>query len=149
MPSEPRWLTPAEVIEINRIAVAETGEPHMLVQPAMLDGALGRPRNRYAYSRETDLGRLAAFMLVGISKNHAFQQGNKRTALIAADVFLTINGHEFVFADEALADPVLDVTSGALDEMRFVAHFAAGVRKIGAGGAVPKVLAETVSRGSA
>lgn len=76
MQSEPLWLEPAEVTELNRQIVAATGEPFGLRDTGMLASALDRPRNRWAYQGEDDAVALAVTLLFGIVRNHPFTQGN-------------------------------------------------------------------------
>lgn len=59
---------------------------------------MARPRNRWSYG-EQDITILAGVLLLGIGMNHPFQQGNKRTAITAAKVFLQFNGYTFVAPD--------------------------------------------------
>ena len=87
MPSEPIWLTEAQVVRINERLVEQTGEPHALLQPGLLSSGMARPRNRWSYG-EQDVANLAGMLLLGIGMNHPFEQGNKRTAITAAKVFL-------------------------------------------------------------
>jgi death-on-curing protein len=93
LPSEPRWITPENLILINAQRVAETGEPHQLLDEGLLESAVTRPQNRWGMSGERDVVRLATTLLYGVAKNHAFEQGNKRTATVAALVFLEVNGY--------------------------------------------------------
>lgn len=90
--SEPLWLPVEEVIASNAGLVADTGEPHALLKPGELESACARPRNKFEYEDETDAVILATALLYGIAKNHAFVQGNKRTGLEAALLFLRANG---------------------------------------------------------
>jgi hypothetical protein len=72
--------------------------PGLLAAWPGLLAAMARPVNRWAYG-EQDLANLAGILLLGIGVNHPFQQGNKRTALTAAKVFLQFNGYSFVAPD--------------------------------------------------
>lgn len=98
MPSEPIWLTEAQVVRINERLVEQTGEPHALLQPGLLSSGMARPKNRWSYG-EQDVANLAGILLLGVGMNHPFEQGNKRTALTAAKVFLQFNGYTFVAPD--------------------------------------------------
>lgn len=98
MPNEPQWLPIAVIIEINRAAVAITGEPHFLRDSGLLEGTLARPQNAFGYGEE-DLVVLAVRLLAGIAQSHAFEQGNKRTAFIAMVQFLIVNGFDTAFDD--------------------------------------------------
>jgi death-on-curing protein len=121
--SEPRWLTPAEVEELNALIVAETGEPHGVRDRGLLESACHRPYHRHAYEGANDVVILAADLLFGIAQNHPFLQGNKRTGFEAALLFLEANGYEFVAEDRVeLAQMIVDVITGALPAAAFEAH---------------------------
>jgi death-on-curing protein len=96
---EPLWIPFDAVVEINRDAVAVTGEPFHLMQPNLLDSALAVPKNKYEYGGERDVFTLAVSLLLAIARNHAFFQGNKRTAFIAAHDFLQSNGYQLDIPD--------------------------------------------------
>ena len=98
MPSEPNWLPIEVVIEHNRLELAETGEQHFLCDVGLLEGALARPRNAFAYGEE-DILILAVRLLAAIAQAHAFEQGNKRTAFAATRLFLRANGYDTAFDD--------------------------------------------------
>ena len=68
------------VIEINRAVVLITGEPHFLRDRGLLESALARPQNAFAYGEE-DLVVLAIRLLASIAQSHAFAQGNKGEVL--------------------------------------------------------------------
>jgi len=86
------------VIEHNRLELAGTGEQHFLRDIGLLDNALARPRNAFAYGEE-DIVILAVALMAGVARAHAFEQGNKRTAFAAARLFLRANGYDTVFDD--------------------------------------------------
>jgi death-on-curing protein len=88
----------------------------------MLESALARPLNKAAYG-EVDLFELAAAYLFGIVKNHPFVDGNKRTALAAADVFLADNGFSLEADKDDLYQLVLLVAAGNIDEEGTTAFF--------------------------
>jgi death on curing protein len=88
----------------------------------MLESALARPLNKAAYG-EPDLFELAAAYLFGIVKNHPFVDGNKRTALAAADVFLADNGWSLEADKDDLFQFVLLVAAGTIDEEGATAYF--------------------------
>ena len=81
---------------------------------------MARPVNRWAYGEE-DVANLAGILLLGIGMNHPFQQGNKRTALTAAKVFLQFNGYSFVAPDsEPLAALIERSIIGMISEAAFL-----------------------------
>ena len=88
----------------------------------MLESALARPLQKEAYGKP-DVFDLAAAYLFGIAKNHPFVDGNKRTALAAADLFLVFNGWSLEADDNDLIQFVLLVAAGAIDEAGAAAFF--------------------------
>lgn len=81
---------------------------------------MARPTNRWAYG-EQDVANLAGILLLGIGMNHPFQQGNKRTALTAAKVFLQFNGYTFVAPDsEPLGALIERSITGMIPEAAFL-----------------------------
>ena len=120
MQSEPTWLDADLIIEFNEIAVAATDEPHALRDRNLLESAVAKPINRWAYG-ERDAVVLAVSLLVGIGRNHAFIQGNKRCAFAAMEYYLHLNGYELRIPDgEDLADFCKDVITGDVSEQRLV-----------------------------
>lgn len=84
-----RFLTVAQVQRLHARWVLPTAAP---IQLSMLESAIHSPMNMKHYAKEEDVFQLAANLAEKIMLNHAFQDGNKRTALLAADMFLKING---------------------------------------------------------
>lgn len=122
MPNEPRWLPVEVVIEHNRLELAETGERHFVRDLGLLESALARPRNAFAYGEE-DIVVLAVVLMAGISRAHAFEQGNKRTAFAALRLFLTANGYDTAFDDTAdWADEMVKLLERQTSEEDFIAR---------------------------
>lgn len=120
MPNEPQWLSARVVIEINQDAVAITGEPHFVRDFGLLESALARPQNAFAYG-ENDLIALAVRLLSGVTMAHAFEQGNKRTAFIAMVQFLIENGLDLAIEDaQPWADRVIALIGRQFTEEEFV-----------------------------
>jgi death-on-curing protein len=121
LPNEPRWIPAEVVIRINLREVTEAGEPFGLLGPGLLESAVLKPRALWHYEGQDDMAVLATVLLFGIARNHPFQQGNKRTGLTAAEVFLSLNGYELTAPDsDLLADAILDVIEGKASEEDFV-----------------------------
>lgn len=113
LPSEPRWLSIGDIIEFNRLIVAGTGEPFHLRDRGLLESAWARPMHVWSMLGDTAMPVLACQLLLGIARNHPFVQGNKRTALTAADGFLHINGYDLAADDEGpLADLIIAALGG-------------------------------------
>jgi death on curing protein len=120
LPNEPNWLPIEAVIEHNRLELAETREPHLVRDLGLLESALARPRNAFAYGEE-DIVVLAVTLMVGISRAHAFEQGNKRTAFAALRLFLRANGYDTTLDDTiSWADEVIGLVERRISEEEFV-----------------------------
>lgn len=115
-----------ETIEtLHRYQIEAYGGIHGLRDPGVLESALARPVNKAA-DGETDLVVLAAAYLFGLAKNHAFLDGNKRIAIVAAGVFLERNGLSINASDVNLYNFVMGVAAGEIDEdgaARFLRDF--------------------------
>ncbi len=113
--TEPRWITVAEVEEVARAVVEETGEPFLLRDGGLLESAVMAPRNRWHYEGDEHLAELGLKMAVAIARNHPFEQGNKRTAWFSMLAFFACNGLALKNSDDpALADLFVEVITGAL-----------------------------------
>ncbi|WP_442578573.1 type II toxin-antitoxin system death-on-curing family toxin [Mesorhizobium sp. ASY16-5R] len=87
-----------------------------------LESALSRPENKAAYGEPT-VHELAAAYVFGIARNHAFVDGNKRTAIVAAATFLLLNGYELTADDGTLYEFTMGVAAGEIDEAGATAFF--------------------------
>lgn len=88
----------------------------------LLDSALVRPLQKEAYG-DPDIFDLAAAYLFGVLKNHPFVDGNKRTGLAAADLFLYFNGFSLEAVQEDIIQLVLMVSTSEIDEAGAAAFF--------------------------
>jgi death on curing protein len=89
----PKWLLADAVIAMHKMLVTEHGGTPVLRDRGLLESALARAQNLFAYKKpKPSLARLVAAYAFGIAKGHPFVDGNKRAALTAAAVFLEING---------------------------------------------------------
>ena len=91
----------------------------------LLDSALAKPQNVFAYEEGVNLFRLAASYAFGIARNHAFVDGNKRTALAVSAVFLVRNGWDIEASKEELYLTFLHLADGSLGEQELAAWLAA------------------------
>ena len=85
------WIQREVIVAIHEMQLAEHGGLEGVRDAGLLDSALGRPQNLAAYEAP-DAAALAAAYGWGISRNHPFIDGNKRTAFVAAQLFLRLNG---------------------------------------------------------
>ncbi len=88
---EPIWLGVETVIDIHGELIAHFGGLPGLRDRGALEAAHDRPRNKYAYG-ERGLAALAAAYAFGLTRGHAFIDGNKRIGFAAMLVFLALNG---------------------------------------------------------
>lgn len=92
--TEPAWMDEAFVVRIHDLVVASTGGATGIRDAGLLSSAVNRPQQHLAYSdAKPDVFDLAAIYAEGIARNHAFVDGNKRTAFATAGIFLELNGH--------------------------------------------------------
>ena len=123
--SEPRWLERSDVEELHRIMIEIGGGADGLRDQNLLESALARPRNQFAYGEE-DLFRLAATYAEGIARNHPFVDGNKRSALTSATVFLFANGFDLsAEREDEHADMMVALAKGDIGGDEVAEHFRA------------------------
>jgi death-on-curing protein len=112
---EPRWLDLSIVVDVHSEQLALFGGPEGVRDIALLESALARPMNKFAYG-ETDLAALAASYAFGIARNHPFVDGNKRAAFAALIVFLGLNGIDFDVPPSAATAMILSLAAGEVRE---------------------------------
>jgi death-on-curing protein len=91
----PKWVSTELATAIHDEAIYEFGGVSGLRDSGLLESALERPRNLFAHEPASSIFQLASTLCIGISKNHPFADGNKRTALLVTRVFLYLNGYAF------------------------------------------------------
>jgi death-on-curing protein len=124
---EPEWLSRALILAIHDEQLAEHGGGAGVRDEGLLESALARPRNRFEYDRKADLPMLAAAYAFGIAKNHPFIDGNKRTAFVAGELFLDVNGLTLAASDEDCVITMLRLAGGEIDEDTFAQWLRANV----------------------
>ncbi|TPJ24622.1 MULTISPECIES: type II toxin-antitoxin system death-on-curing family toxin [unclassified Mesorhizobium] len=94
-----------------------------------LESALARAENKANYG-DPSVEDLAAAYIFGIARNHAFVDGNKRTAMVAAGAFLIINGYDLMADNGTIYEFVMGVAAGQIDEPGAAAFFRDHVVKL-------------------
>jgi death-on-curing protein len=112
---EPVWLTLQLILAIHDEQLAEFGGAPGLRDVGALESALVRPIDQFLYGA-TDLVALAAAYGFGLSRNHAFVDGNKRMALLAIVTFLGLNGMDFSVPEPEAVAMMLALAAGEIDE---------------------------------
>lgn len=129
--SDPKWLTADQLVHLNKAVVEVSNEPHLVRDRGLLESALGRPRNMHAYG-EGDAFHLAASYAEGVALNHPFAQGNKRTAFLSAEIFLSLNGYELQRAQgREHADMMVRLVEGEATRDDMARHLSQHSREIG------------------
>ncbi|KAA0575880.1 type II toxin-antitoxin system death-on-curing family toxin [Azospirillum sp. B21] len=109
------WVSAHVVKAIHDEQLAEHGGPSGIRDAGLLESALARPQNAAAYGGP-DAADLAASYAYGIARNHPFVDGNKRTALVVAELFLDLNGYALLADDASCVVTFLALAEGALSE---------------------------------
>lgn len=120
---EPRWVPIEAIKAIQLELIAEHGGLPGVRDEGLLESALARPRNLWAYERPT-LYDLAAADGFGLTKNHAFVDGNKRIGLAAIDVFLRMNGCHLIASEAEAVAAILKLAEGKLNQSDLAAWIA-------------------------
>jgi len=109
------WLSIELVRAAHEEQLVEHGGPPGVREETLLASALARPQHRAMY-KSPDVAELAASYAFGIARNHPFVDGNKRTAFVAMEVFLDLNGWELGASDEACVLTMLALAAGQLGQ---------------------------------
>ena len=114
---DPKFLSRAEVLQIHQDQVSRYGGDPGIRDLNGLKSALGMPAATYGGDfLHTDIFSMAAAYLFHITGNHPFVDGNKRTGAVAALVFLTLNGYNFIAPEDDFTNMVMALASGQLDK---------------------------------
>ncbi len=114
------WIEKLLALAIHERQLAEHGGNPGVRDDNLLDSALARPQQRHAYGNPPpDLADLAASLAFGLSRNHPFIDGNKRTAAVACETFLLLNGATLEADDLELYPQYIALAEGSLSEDAF------------------------------
>jgi death-on-curing protein len=120
---EPIWIEKPEVLVAHGMQLSEHCGSEGIRDEGLLESALGKPRNVFAYAEDSSLYRLAASYAYGIARNRPFVDGNKRTALVVSEGFLRVNGIRIVSSPEEKYFTFLHLADGSLSEDELTAWF--------------------------
>lgn len=110
------WVLDSVVLAIHDAQLAEHGGIAGIRDEGLLSSALARPKNLEAHGESVDAASLAATYAFGISRNHPFLDGNKRTAFVVMELFLNLNGWELNAEDTDCLHTMQALASGDLGE---------------------------------
>jgi death-on-curing protein len=121
---EPLWMEAADAVIAHDLELAAHGGSMGVRDAGLLESALARPQNILANAESVPfLAALAAAYAFGISSNHPFVDGNKRTAFLVSFAFLDVNGLEVTASQEDAFLTVLGLAAGEITEDQLALWF--------------------------
>jgi len=112
------WIDGVVLLAVHDEQLAEHGGAGGTRDIGLFESAIARPQHLAHYGTP-DAADLAAAYGHGIARNHPFVDGNKRTAFVAAELFLLLNGLELLASDAGCVTTMLVVAAGQMDEATF------------------------------
>lgn len=113
--TEPTWIEIDSIHSFHDSQIERHGGSYGIRDNNLLESALGRPKNIYAYD-QGDMFDMAAAYAHGIAKNHSFVDGNKRTALITSILFIELNGYVFTASEAEAVHMIVSLANGEIEE---------------------------------
>jgi death-on-curing protein len=127
---EPRWLTRRLLDAIHDAQIREHGGATGVRDDGLLESALARPQQRWAYAEKSDLATLAAAYVFGLVKNHGYVDGNKRGSFMAAYVFLSMNGYDVDLDEADMAVTIERAAAGRITEVALAEWFREHLKRV-------------------
>jgi death-on-curing protein len=122
--NEPIWIRWDTASTAHLEQLKEHGGPEGVRDIGLLESALARAKNIFAYrDPPPSLARLAAAYAKGIVSNHPFVDGNKRTALVVSLTFLLLNGRRLTASKEDRIVTFWNLADGSLSEDQLAERF--------------------------
>jgi death on curing protein len=113
---KPHWILPEIIHTIHDEQLSEHGGLDGIRDLGLIESALTRPQNLYAYGKSVTIPQLAAAYCYGLAKNHGFVDGNKRVAAVACELFLNLNSYRLTADDAEMVGTILSVAEGSMTE---------------------------------
>jgi len=108
-----QYLTPEQVLFIHARLISETGGEHGIRDLGLLISAVSRPQATFDGEEfYPDVHSKAAALMESLINNHPFLDGNKRTGITAAALFLQINNFSLTASNQEVESFILSVASG-------------------------------------
>lgn len=111
------------LLALHAQQIERFGGAHGVVDQNVVLSALARPINRWSYDEAADLADLAAAYLVGFARSQGFCDGNKRTGLSTALVFLALNGIRLHVPPGELYSLTMAIATGKADDAKAATYF--------------------------
>jgi len=115
------WVVDSVALAIHEAQLAEHGGLSGLRDEGLFLSAMARPQNLAAYGDHPDAADLAAAYAFGLARNHPFLDGNKRTAFVVMELFLSLNGWTLDADDAECISSMESVAAGDLPEKNLAA----------------------------
>ncbi len=112
------WVDPQALLAVHEEQLLEHGGAAGIRDAGLFNSALARARNS-ASCGDPDVADLAAAYGSGVARNHPFVEGNERTAFVAVELFLALNGHELIADDADCVLTMLGMAAVTIDEATF------------------------------
>ena len=125
---EPLWLDERDALTLHDRLLAEFGGAAGIRDASLLQSALARPRQIFAYAPAADVAGLAAAYTSDVVANHPFVDGNKRTGFVLGVLFIELNGFRFTATEEEAASAVLALAAGDIAKSEYAAYLRAHLR---------------------
>lgn len=126
--SEPNWITQEDCLAFHSMLIANFGGGDGIRDAAKLEAALNRPQQQFHYQQVSIL-QLATAYASGIVKGHPFLDGNKRTGLMACQIFIESNGYQFHASEADAAVHILALADSRLSDDELTAWLEANCSK--------------------
>jgi len=127
---EPVWNEKRDVLAIHDGLLAAHGGAPGLRDEGLLQSALARLRQHYAYAGSPDMVEMASLYAAGIVRNHPFVDGNKRVGFVVGILFLELNGVVFNASEEDSTEAVFSLAAGSMDEAAFTEWMRANSKRV-------------------
>jgi len=125
----PLWIEERDVLAIHDRLLALHGGATGLRDLGLLQSALARPPQHYAYADKSDVVEMAALYTAGIVRNHPFVDGNKRTGFVIGILFLELHGFDFKASEADATQAVMALAAGMLDEAGYATWLRENARR--------------------
>lgn len=120
---EPKWIEEPILLAVHSQQIERYGGAHGILDTNVVLSALARPKNCWTYNEGADMADLAASYLVGFARSQGFSDGNKRTGLACALIFLATNGMQLHVPSVELYTLTLAVANGEADDTVVAGYF--------------------------
>jgi death-on-curing protein len=125
---EPLWIEERDVLAVHDRLLALHGGAAGLRDRGLLQSALARSRQHYAYADTSDIFEMAVLYTAGIVRNHPFVDGNKRTGFVIGVLFLELRGFDFNASEADATLALMALAAGTLDEGGYAAWLRANAK---------------------